>query len=81
MAPKSRRVQKAIAIRVSSGGCSAKVMAHSLIEAFKLFIDTKKPKCLGLLCEFKTKEWQPGEDTFYMSTIVALEKLDIYSKE
>lgn len=79
--PTGRVLDTPITIRVSCGGCSAKVQARSLVEAFGLFLDKKQPKALGVLCEFKTKLWDPVDDTFYMSTEVALEKLGRWSKE
>lgn len=67
-----------IKIRVSCGGSSATVKAHSFAEAFGMFLDKKNPKALGVICEFKTKEWEPGEDTFYMDTVRTLKELGRY---
>lgn len=79
--PTSRTLAKPIKIRVSTGGKRATVMAHSLVEAFELFLNKKEPEALGVLVEFKTKEWDPGDDTFYMSTVSALKQLEKFSEE
>jgi hypothetical protein len=76
-----RTLDKPIKIRVSTGGKSGTFMAHSLVEAFELFLNKKEPDALGVLVEFKAKGWDPVDDTFYMSTVAALKQLDKYSEE
>lgn len=70
-----RRLDNPIKMRVSSGGYSANVVAHSLSEAVELFLDTKKPKSLGVLTEIKAKGWTPDDDTFYIKTTVVLKEI------
>ena len=72
----SKVLDTPIKIRVSSGGRSGSYKAHSLLEAFELFLDDKKPEALGVLVEFKAKGWDPVDDTFYMDTIRTLSELE-----
>ena len=79
--PTGRTLDTPVKIRVSTGGRVGTYMAHSLVEAFEMFLDKKEPKALGVLVEFKTKDWDPEDDTFYMSTAAVLSKLGRFSKE
>ncbi len=71
----SRVLDAPIKIRVSTGGKHGTYQAVSLVQAFEFFLEDKKPKALGVLVEFKAKGWDPIDDTCYMSTVAALEKI------
>jgi hypothetical protein len=75
-----RQLAAPIKIRVSTGGRHGSYMARSLVEAFDMFLNAKQPKGMGTLVEFKAKGWDPEDETFYMSTVAALEKLGRFSK-
>lgn len=70
-----KKLDTPIMMRVSSGGYTANVRAHSPLEAFELFLESKNPKALGILTEIKAKGWREDDDTFYTLTTVLLEKL------